>query len=174
MKYILKFIDDKFEEIIGITLLAVVVTVVFMGVVLRLVFHSGLTWGEEVARYGFLWVCYLGASYGVKSNDHIRINFMVNVFPKGARKVLRVITDIIWLGFNIAIVIFSMDYYLRQKNFLGLTGTLYIPLHYVFLVIPVGFALLALRLVQQFIRDLIKGHLIATEDDPVGPAETER
>ena len=44
MKRILKFIDDKFEEIIGSTVLAVVVTLVFLGVVLRLVFTSGLPW----------------------------------------------------------------------------------------------------------------------------------
>ena len=164
MRRILKFIDDRFEEIIGTALLAMVVTVVFMGVVLRLVFTSGLTWGEEVSKYGFLWVCYLGASYGIKSNDHIRITFMTDALPERVRKVVRIITDIIWIGFNIFIVIFSMDYYLRQKNFLGLSGTLYIPLHYVFLAIPVGFALLTLRLIQQHIVRLIK---------PGGAAEAE-
>jgi C4-dicarboxylate transporter DctQ subunit len=174
MKRILKFIDDRFEEIIGTALLAMVVTVVFMGVVLRLVFTSGLTWGEEVSKYGFLWVCYLGASYGIKSNDHIRITFVADALPERARKVLRVITDIIWIGFNIFIVVFSMDYYLRQKNFLGLSGTLYIPLHYVFLAIPVGFALLTLRVIQQYILKLIKPQGDVEADGPADQPEAER
>ena len=174
MKRILKFIDDRFEEIIGNALLAVVVTIPFLGVVLRLIFHSGLTWGEEVVKYGFLWVCYLGASYGIKSNDHIRITFVSNALPEGARKVLRVITDIIWIGFNILIVVFSADYYLRQKNFLGLSGTLYIPLHYVFLAIPVGFGLVTLRLIQQYILRLIKGRNGMEADVPADKSELER
>ena len=104
MKRILKFIDDKFEEVIGTFVLGVVVTLVFLGVVLRLVFTSGLPWQEELSRFGFVFVCYLGASYGMKSDDHIRISFVADALPKAARKVLRVITDLVWIGFNIFIV----------------------------------------------------------------------
>ena len=156
MKRILKFIDDKFEEVIGTAILGVVVTLVFLGVVLRLVFTSGLPWQEELSRFGFVFVCYLGASYGMKSDDHIRITFVADALPKRAQKILRVITDIIWIAFNVFVVIVSIDYYLRQKDFLGLSGILKIPLHYVFLTIPVGFALLTLRLIQQYIQKLIK------------------
>jgi C4-dicarboxylate transporter DctQ subunit len=174
MKRILKFIDDRFEEIIGTTVLAVVVTLVFLGVVLRLVFTSGLPWQEELSRFGFVFVCYLGASYGVKSNDHIRITFLVEALPKVARKVLRVITDIVWIGFNIFIVVIAMNLYQHMKNFLGESGILKIPLHYVFLTIPIGFALVTLRLIEEFIRDLIKGRLIAAEDNPGEATGTER
>jgi TRAP-type C4-dicarboxylate transport system permease small subunit len=156
MRRILKFIDDKFEEVIGTVVLGVVVTLIFLGVVLRIVFTSGLPWQEEISRFGFVFVCYLGASYGMKSGDHIRITFVADALPEGARKILRVITDILWIGFNVFIVITSMDYYLHQKNFIGLSGILRIPLHYVFMTIPVGFALITLRLIQQYIRKLIK------------------
>jgi C4-dicarboxylate transporter DctQ subunit len=172
MKRILKFIDDKFEEIIGTTVLAVVVTLVFLGVVLRLVFTSGLPWQEELSRFGFVFVCYLGASYGMKSDDHIRITFLADALPKRARKILRVITDIIWIAFNVFVVIVSIDYYLRQKDFLGLSGILKIPLHYVFLTIPVGFAMLTLRLIQQYIQKLIKPRG-AMENDQTDQAQTE-
>jgi TRAP-type C4-dicarboxylate transport system permease small subunit len=155
MKRVLKFIDDKFEEVIGTVVLGVVVTLVFLGVVLRLVFTSGLPWQEELSRFGFVLVCYLGASYGMKSDDHIRITFVADALPEGARKVLRVITDIVWIGFNVFILINSIDYYLHQKDFLGLSGILKIPLHYVFLTIPIGFALLTLRLIQQYIKRLV-------------------
>ena len=172
MKRILKFIDDKFEEVIGTAILGVVVTLVFLGVVLRLVFTSGLPWQEELSRFGFVFVCYLGASYGMKSDDHIRITFVSDALPEGVRKVLRVITDIVWIGFNVFVVIVSIDYYLRQKDFLGLSGILKIPLHYVFLTIPVGFTLLTLRLIQQYIQRLIKPRGGA-EADQAGQAQME-
>ena len=127
-----------------------------------------------MVKYGFLWVCYLGASYGIKSNDHIRITFVANALPAGAQKVLRIATDIIWIGFNVLIVVFSMDFYLRQKNFLGLSGTLYIPLHYVFLAIPVGFSLVTLRLIQQYVLRMIKGRTGMEADVPADKTELER
>ena len=173
MKRVLKFIDDKFEEVIGTVVLGVVVTLVFLGVVLRLVFTSGLPWQEELSRFGFVFVCYLGASYGMKSDDHIRITFVADALPAGARKVLRVITDIIWIGFNVLIVVVSMDYYLHQKEFLGLSGILRIPLHYVFLTIPIGFALLTLRLIQRYIQKLIRPRGTA-DGDQAGQPPTER
>ena len=172
MKRILKFIDDKFEEVIGTVILGVVVTLVFLGVVLRLVFTSGLPWQEELSRFGFVFVCYLGASYGMKTDDHIRITFVADALPKRVRKILRVITDIIWIAFNVFVVIVSIDYYLRQRDFLGLSGILKIPLHYVFLTIPVGFAMLTLRLIQQYIQRLIKPGG-AADSDQTDPAQTE-
>jgi C4-dicarboxylate transporter DctQ subunit len=173
MKRVLKFIDDKFEEVIGTAVLGVVVTLVFLGVVLRLVFTSGLPWQEELSRFGFVFVCYLGASYGMKSDDHIRITFVANLLPERLQKVLRVITDIVWIGFNVFILVNSINYYLHQKDFLGLSGILRIPLHYVFLTIPVGFALLTLRLIQQYIQKLIKSRG-ATGSDQADQAGTER
>lgn len=174
MKRILAFIDDKFEEIIGVTVLGVVVTLIFLGVVLRLIFTSGLPWQEELSRFGFVFVCYLGASYGIKSQDHIRITFVADALPKGAQKVLRVITDIVWIGFNIFIVIISLNVYQHMRNFRGESGILKIPLHYVFLTIPVGFALLTLRLIQQYIIKLIKPRTGVETDSHTDQAETER
>ncbi len=134
-------------------------------------FTSGLPWQEELSRFGFVFVCYLGASYGMKSDDHIRITFVADALPEGARKVLRVITDIVWIGFNVLIVYLSMDYYLHQRDFLGLSGILKIPLHYVFLTIPVGFALLTLRLIQQYIQKLIKPRGATGSDQADQPDE---
>jgi len=167
---ILKFIDEKFEEIIGAAILAVVVSLIFAGVVLRLLFTTGLAWQEELSRYLFVLVVYLGASYGIKSQDHIRITFVVGALPKSAQKVVHVITDIVWMGFNIFIVIASFNVYQHMKGFLGESGILKIPLHYIFLTIPVGFVLLTLRLIQGYIRKLT-GSRTNTE---TGPAETER
>ena len=174
MKRILAFIDDKFEEIIGVTVLGVVVTLIFLGVVLRLIFTSGLPWQEELSRFGFVFVCYLGASYGINSQDHIRITFVADALPKGAQNVLRVITDIVWIGFNIFIVIISLNVYQHMRNFRGESGILKIPLHNVFLTIPVGFALLTLRLIQQYIIKLIKPRTGVETDSHTDQAETER
>ena len=152
MKHILKVLDDKFEEVIGVVVLGVLMTLIFIGVVLRLVFTSGLPWQEEISRIFYVLVVYLGASYGIRTDDHIRVTVLTEILPETGRKILGVITDIIWGGFNIAIVIISMDLYQHMRSFFGESAVLKIPLHYIFLIIPVGFLLLTFRLVQSYFR----------------------
>ena len=149
---VIRFIDDKFEEIIGVAVLAVVVTLVFAGVSLRLTLKSGMPWQEEISRILYVLVVYLGASFGMKSKDHIRITFLVNMLPKTGQKIVRLITDIIWAGFNIIIIVISLRVYQNMQRFLGESAVLRIPLHYIFLIIPFGFALLTLRLIQGYIQ----------------------
>ncbi len=148
MKKVLQFINDRFEEVIGISGLAVTVTLIFIGVVMRVGYKSGIPWQEELSRILYVLVVYLGASYGIKSDDHICVTFMVRKLTSKGQRVLRNITDILWILFNLAIVGLSLDTYGRMQKTLGETAVLMIPLHYVFLIIPVGFILLTVRLIQ--------------------------
>jgi TRAP-type C4-dicarboxylate transport system permease small subunit len=152
MKRILTFIDERFEEIIGVIVLAVVVTLIFVGVMMRLLFKSGLPWQEELSRMLYVLVVYLGASYGMRSNDHIRINIVSDLLPPRARKFLRIITDIIWAGFNITVIVMALQVYQKMQRFPGESAVLKIPLHVVFLIVPLGFALLTIRLIQNYIQ----------------------
>jgi TRAP-type C4-dicarboxylate transport system permease small subunit len=152
VKRILTLIDERFEEIIGVIVLAVVVSLIFIGVMMRLLFKSGLPWQEEISRMLYVLVVYLGASYGMRSNDHIRISIVSDLLSPRTRKALRVITDIIWAGFNITVIIMALQVYQKMQRFLGESAVLKIPLHVVFLIVPFGFALLTLRLVQGYIR----------------------
>ena len=82
MKHILKVLDDKFEEVIGVVVLGVLMTLIFIGVVLRLVFTSGLPWQEEISRIFYVLVVYLGASYGIRTDDHIRVTVLTEILPE--------------------------------------------------------------------------------------------
>jgi TRAP-type C4-dicarboxylate transport system permease small subunit len=152
MKRILRVLDEKFEEVIGVVLLGTLITLIFINVILRVFFTSGFSGQEELSRIFYVLVVYIGASYGIRSNDHIRVNVIVEILPPKAQKVLGILTDIIWAGFNIAIIIISMDLYERMQSFSGKSAMFDIPLHYIFLTIPAGFALLTFRLVQSYFR----------------------
>jgi len=169
MKKILTFIDAKFEEIIGVIVLAVVVSLIFVGVMMRLLFKSGLPWQEEISRILYVLVVYLGASYGMRSNDHIRINIVSDLLPPQARKVLRIITDIIWAGFNITVIIMAMQVYQKMQRFLGESAVLKIPLHVVFLIVPIGFVLLTLRLIQNYFQG---GPFLEPDTEKQGKGDT--
>ena len=151
MRRVLKFLDDYFEEIIGVIMLAVCLSLIFVGVVMRLVFTSGIPWQEELSRILYVLVVYVGASYGMKTEDHIRITFVREMLPPRATRALEILTDIIWVGFNVAVVVISLQVYPKLQRFIGESAVLEIPLHYIFLTVPIGCFLITLRLVQAYI-----------------------
>lgn len=150
MRRILKWIDDYFEEVIGVTMLAVCLSLIFIGVVMRLVFKSGIPWQEELSRVLYVLVVYLGASYGMKTQDHIRVTFVLEMMPKRMKSVMLILTDLIWAGFNVLVVIISFGIYPKLRRFFGESAVLKIPLHWIFLTVPIGSLLVTLRLFQQY------------------------
>jgi C4-dicarboxylate transporter DctQ subunit len=152
---LLHFLDERFEEVIGVLLLTVVVGLIFLGVVLRLSFNTGIPLQEELSRMLYVVVVYLGASYGMRSQDHIRVVVGFNLLPPYLQKVLRVITDMIWLFFNIVIIVYALKVHQTMVQFPGYSAVLQIPMHYVFFIVPVGFLLMSLRLIQDYVKLLI-------------------
>ena len=154
MLRILKWLDDRFEEVIGVLLLSVVVSLLFIGVVLRLFFNTGISWQEEISRIFYVVVVYLGTSYGMKTRDHICVVMGVNLLPANIQKTLRWITDAIWLFFNIVVIIYSFKVFAHMMQFPGHSAVLEIPMHYVYFTVPVGFILMSLRLIQQDLKEV--------------------
>lgn len=56
-------------NIIMATALAIMVVLVFGNVVLRYFFNSGITWSEEMSRYLFIWLTFLGAIGAFKTKN---------------------------------------------------------------------------------------------------------
>jgi TRAP-type C4-dicarboxylate transport system permease small subunit len=73
------------KAIIGL-LLAGMVVLVFSNVVLRYAFGSGITVSEEIARWFFVWLVFLGAVVGLREHAHLGVDTMLLMLgPKGRR-----------------------------------------------------------------------------------------
>ena len=68
-------------------LLAVMVLLVFGNVVLRYAFNSGITVSEEVSRWLFVWLTFLGAVGAVKEHAHLGTDFLLSRLPMVGRRV---------------------------------------------------------------------------------------
>lgn len=77
--------------------LGMMVILVFGNVVLRYLFNSGITWSEEMSRYLFIWLTFLGAIGAFKSKEHLGVDMLVRRLPKRAKKVVLVISDLLML-----------------------------------------------------------------------------
>lgn len=75
-----KILDKVFAAIDIFTglLTGAMVLFVFLNVVLRMLFNSGLTWSEELARYLFVSVTYIGAISAMRSNSHMTVDILIS------------------------------------------------------------------------------------------------
>ncbi|KAB2748206.1 MULTISPECIES: TRAP transporter small permease [Brucella] len=79
---------DFFYKILGailVFLLAGMAIMVFVNVILRYAANSGLTVSEELARYFFVWVSFLGAVLTFRENSHLGIETLVARFGRQGR-----------------------------------------------------------------------------------------
>nr|WP_249143612.1 TRAP transporter small permease [Bradyrhizobium liaoningense] len=67
-------------------LLAAMVVLVFGNVVLRYGFNSGIAISEELSRWLFVWMVFLGAIIGMKEHAHLGVDSLVKVLPPLGRK----------------------------------------------------------------------------------------
>jgi TRAP-type transport system small permease protein len=89
--------------------LAVMVVLVFGNVVLRYGFNSGITVSEEVSRWLFVWLTFLGAIVAMRDHAHLGSDMLVSRLPVIGKKICLVIGHLLmlyitWLLFSGALV----------------------------------------------------------------------
>ncbi|WP_111646641.1 TRAP transporter small permease [Paranoxybacillus vitaminiphilus] len=77
--------------------LAMMCILVFGNVVLRYIFNSGITWSEEMSRFLFIWMIFLGAIGALKDNDHLGVDTLLKKLPLSAKRVVFILSNLIVL-----------------------------------------------------------------------------
>lgn len=86
---------DRLLEIVLVSCMVVMFVLVFINVVLRLVFNSGIDVSEELPRYAFVWMCFVGGVLGLRRHTHLGVDMLVATLPVFGRKVCWGISQII-------------------------------------------------------------------------------
>lgn len=147
-----KKIWDHLEEYILVSSLIFTVFLVFMQVVMRYLFQNSLSWSEELARYVFLWQIWLGASYAVKEQRHLRIEIIKDLVPRNKQKHIEFVTLLIWFCFSLFLAIKASELTMMLFNRGQLSPALQIPMAYAYASVPAGCALMAIRLLGEMIK----------------------
>ncbi len=72
--------------------LAVMVVMVFGNVVLRYVFNSGIAVSEEVSRWLFVWITFLGAIVAVRERGHLGTDFLLARLPPLGQRICQAVS----------------------------------------------------------------------------------
>src|SRR6188768_3205635 len=76
-------IEHHPEDWIAFVLFWALAFIVFLQFFTRYVLNDSLAWTEEIARYGLMWVVFIGAIMVTRRNTHIAVELLSNVMKPG-------------------------------------------------------------------------------------------
>lgn len=96
MRKLLHWIEQFIKIIIALCIAGMTI-LIFTNVILRYVFHTGITWAEEMSRFMFIWMVFLGSILVLKEGTHIGMDILVRKVPENISKLLLFIGNCIIL-----------------------------------------------------------------------------
>lgn len=112
----------------------------FGQVVCRYVFGDALTWSEELGRYIFVWLTFLGMSVAFYQGKHVALDILVHQVSGLYQRVLLIINSLLVCIFAIALL--CSGCLLFEIGSFQFSSALTLPMQYVYIVLPVSGGLL--------------------------------
>lgn len=163
-------IYDKLEEYALVYTMAACVVIVFAQVVSRKVFNSSLSWSEELTKYLFVWLIWLGTSLAAKDKEHINLTLVLDRVGFRTRCVLEIIIKLIWGGLCVFLLVngTSVVGAMIRRGKMAYSMP-WLKVWLVYLAVPVSQGVLAVRLLIQMVDDV--RNLINGEDGSLNAVE---
>jgi TRAP-type C4-dicarboxylate transport system permease small subunit len=145
---------DRLVRWIVIVLMGIMTVLVSVQIVSRYVFNFPLGWSEEMARFAFAWVSFLGASALMRMREHINVTIFLHRFPPRVQTACVFLADLCGL---VCIYFFLIGgIALTTNEWRQLAPATEIPMGWVYLVIPVSAGLMAVWMVLQTVESALR------------------
>lgn len=154
MSNALRILDQNAERWLLLVFYTMLVVTMFIEVLRREVLSYSSIWGEEIVRYSFIYLAWIGAAAAVRQRGHIRIDVLMQYVGPRVKAVLYIFGDLVMFAVAVVAFYWSLETVLVSAKFGSVTHGLRISQVWFLTAVPLGFALVILRLVQSLIRDL--------------------
>lgn len=155
MKTLNRVIDvlNKIEEIILVVLFSAMVLIIFVQVIMRKANHS-LYWSEELGKFLFVWISWLGISIAQRKGEHIKITMLTDRLPYRAAQLFNIVSDIIVI--LICVVTFYYGVSLVVSQWTSPYAGIKISTSWGYLAVVLGCGLMILRCVGSIIQSAVR------------------
>ena len=117
------------------------IAVITLQIVSR-VFFTSVSWTEEVARFLLIWTTFLGATLACQQGRHIAVTMVRDSLPPGLKRIVTGAGLLVMIAFLVALAWIGWQYTLMQS--FQKSPSLRMPMNYVYVVMPISAALIAL------------------------------
>jgi TRAP-type C4-dicarboxylate transport system permease small subunit len=95
-----QLVDLYFRILKGavVVCITMMVVMVFGNVVLRYGFNSGITVSEELSRWCFVWLTFIGGTTALREHAHLGMDTVVSKLPVIGKKIFYVLSHLVMIG----------------------------------------------------------------------------
>ncbi|MFP7571779.1 TRAP transporter small permease [Marivita sp. S2033] len=150
----LRTIDRNAERWLLLVFYVMLVITMAIEVLRREIFSYSSIWGEEIVRYTFIYLAWIGASAAIKDRAHIRIDVIMHYLGPRLKALLYIFGDVVMFLVAIIALYWSLETVQVSANFGSVTAGLRVSQVWFLMAVPTGFALMIWRLIQSLLRDV--------------------
>ncbi len=153
MRNFLRALDRDGERWAMLVCYAFCCIVIVQEVVRRFVLNYSSAWGEEAARYAFIYLGWIGAAYAVRERAHIRFDIVIGRVGQRTKSWLYIFAEVATIVFACIALYWSLHTVRQLLQFEGTTPVLRVNKVWFEAAVPIGFALIVFRSLQGIVRD---------------------
>ncbi len=120
----------RLAEGLLVLMLSAMVVMVFGNVVLRYGFNTGIDFSEELSRFFFIWITFLGAIIAMRENAHLGLDSLVRVLSSGGQRACYALSNALMLG--CCVLMFYGTWRQHQINATTMAPVTGIPMSWVY------------------------------------------
>ena len=150
----LKLVERDIERWALLVFYTMLVVTMAVEVIRRELFAYSSIWGEEIVRYSFIYLAWIGASAAVRDRAHIRIDVLYHYVSSRKKALLYMFGDLVMMAVAVMAFYWSFEIVAVAWKFESVSHGLRLPMVWFLMAVPVGFGLMMLRLVQSLYRDV--------------------
>lgn len=156
----LRWLDQNFESIFMVTGLVSIILfitwqVIYRYIITQFIERAGAAvWTEELSRYIFIWISYLAVSVAIRKRSSIRVDMLYDHLPPRWQRISWITVETLFLCLTATIAWFGCGQIQRLLTFPQYTTALGMPYLVPYLILPVGFGLMCLRLLQSLYKQV--------------------
>jgi len=133
-------------------LLFILVITVFLQIFTRFVLLKPLTWTEEVARFCFIWLIFMGASINVRKRAHFALELFSPKLPSGYRIFLRLLIHFLVGIFALSLSILGWIFFKVGIN--RMSPTVEISMAYIYAAIPLSGLFMLIYILEAIYKEI--------------------
>lgn len=158
----------KLLELLVVVCMVAMVVMVFGNVVLRYAFNSGISVSDEMSRYCFIWLTYIGAMLAMHEGGHLGVDTLIKHLPILGKKLCLFLSEALMLFCNVLFFMGTFEMHeLQVSNVSPVVGISMIWVYGIGYIVSVVMAIINLNVLFR----LVTGRL--TEEELVQVIETE-
>ncbi|PWG64531.1 TRAP transporter small permease [Spiribacter halobius] len=150
---LLRLIDRNAERYLLLVFYLFIVLTVTSEVLRRFLLSYSSVWGEEAARFAFIYLAWIGAAAAVKERAHLRIDILLQMAPAGLQRALYVFGDVMTLLLAVIALIYSWGPLETSLRYGSVTAGLRVSEAWFLAAVPLGFSLMIFRVLQALVQD---------------------